>query len=125
MSKVSGSFTLASTGTGIGITGLGINPTKLRFRIGARNDSSSNVQVYDGSVDSSGYSGCTSSFDDGTNRESKVFDANTRCIYVREFSGGAWVTRIDASFNSYVTGGFKLNVAAADPNFSVWVDAEN
>lgn len=125
MSRVSGAFTLGSVGSSVPITGFGINPTRLTFRASGRNNLSSNTQIYLGSVDDTGYQGCDSVFDDGTHRESRSLPANTRCIMIREYVSGAWVTRVEAAFVSYITDGFELNVVQADSAFDIWVDAED
>lgn len=119
-----GAFTLGSTGSSVGITGLGFQPNHLSFHAGPRSATVSKVQYYFGSVDMTGYQGALSTFGDTANLETKKFLANDRCIYIREYvSGTGWVTRVHASFVSFDVDGFTLNVISADPNFDIWVEA--
>lgn len=118
--NLDGSFTCATVGTGIGVT-LGYAANHLDFRVGIPSGSQTKVQVFDGSVDSSGYQSCFSAVYDGTNEETKTYTSNTRCILVREFQSGSWVTVLDASFNSFTATGFKLNVAVGNSNYPVYV----
>ena len=119
-----GAFSLFSVGTNIDVTGFGIDPTTVEFFAGPRNGSSAFTQDYKGFVDETGYQGASSLFDDGTHVENLDFYSNDRCIYIREFVGGVWVTRVHAVFGSFITDGIRFSsVIAADSNFPIWANA--
>lgn len=118
MSNIAGTFTPFSTGT-LTINTLGFDPNDLEFTVRARNGASGNIVVCTGTVDSAGNDFCTTAYIDGSNRTQNDF---AKCFVVWEYSGG-WSQVLVADFNSYVTGGFSLNVTTANSNYQVLVKA--
>lgn len=122
LTNIDGGFSAAVSGTAIAFN-IGGQPNHLDFEIFPKNNSDANVEIYAGSVDSTGYQSCRSTFGDSGNEESVGFPGNTRCLYVRRWNGSSWVTELDASFNSYYASGFKLNIATSSTAYTVYVKA--
>lgn len=121
MANWAGSFTLASTGTAINITGIGFTPTRLKFTVGGKSNSATVIQRSDGWVDETGYIGYHSHYGDSTGFESK--HGTNKCLFHRERILGTLTTVLDATFHSFTADGFKLNVTTANANYPVWVEA--
>lgn len=121
MSNFSGSFTIASTGSPVTFSGIGFQPTRLKFTVGGKSNSATVIQRCDGWVDETGYYGTHSHYGDSTGFESKHF--NTKVLYHRERIAGTLTTVLDATFHSFTADGFKLNVTTANSNYPVWVEA--
>lgn len=129
MTKVVGSFALGSTGNGISITGLGINPNKLRLIAGPKNGDSSTDDLSIGSVDASGNQFVVLRHDDHAGHY--AFSAapsstltTPYCIWVRDYTN-TWVNVLRAKFNSFITDGFKLDVDYADSSYPIYLEAED
>lgn len=120
--NIDGGVTLAVTGTALPFN-LGGSVNHLDFEIFPKGNNDPNVEIYAGSVDSTGWQSARSTYGDNGNEESVGYPANTKCIYVRRWNGSAWVVELEANFNSYYTSGFKLNVITANSNYTVFVKA--
>lgn len=109
MSNFLGTFTVTSTGLK-SITGFGFNPNDLDFTVRAKSGAASQLNVIVGSVDSAGNQGMVLNYYGPTSYTSN--SASDKVIWIREHSGGTWVDVLVASFDSYITDGFKLNVTS-------------
>lgn len=126
MTNLFGPINLTTTGTGANarsFTGFGFDPSDLEFSVAAKNGASALVVISDGAVDSAGSQFCNYAYYDGTNRTRNSY--TDRCIYVLEHNGSTWVDLLKASFHSYITDGFKLNVITASNDYQVFVKARS
>lgn len=101
-------FTITSTGLKT-ITGVGFNPNDLEFYAAAKNGDASQLSVDMGQVDSAGNQFCKLDYYGATSYASTSH--TDKCLRVREHSGGAWTDVLVLTFDSYITDGFKVNVA--------------
>lgn len=108
MSNFLGTFTVTSTGLK-SITGIGFNPNDLEFTVRAKSGAAAQLNIITGSVDSAGNQSMVLNYYGATSYTSN--SNSTNVIWVREHSGGTWVDVLIASFDSYITDGFKLNVS--------------
>lgn len=117
-----GKITLGTAGLARTFTGLGFDPTWVRFRVGAKNGGSANHTSSEGATDGTTQWVCYE-FDDYASHHSDNA-SDTECIKVLNYSSG-WVDDLKASFNSFITDGFSLDVAVANSNFPVYFEAGN
>lgn len=122
-----GGITLSTTGTGasaISFTGFGFNPNDLVFEVGAKNGASAVLTSSLGAVDSAGTGYVLTEYDDHAGNY--TYNTSTSyCIWLRRHNGSTWIDELRASFHSFITDGFKLNVDVANSNYSVYVQARS
>lgn len=119
-----GALTLSGTGTGANarsFTGFGFDPNELEFTVGAKNGNSSLLNWCQGDVDSGGSQSCNTFFVNPNTRRSY----SDKVIEVWEHVGSTWTVVLEASFHSFITDGFKLNVVTANSDYQVFVRARN
>lgn len=121
-----GTLTLSTTGSGASarsFTGFGFDPNDLEFEVGAKNGNSSNMIYCTGSVDFEGTQSAQSGFVNSSAISRQSY--SDRCIQVWEHDGANWNEVLKATFHSYITDGFKLNVLIASSDYQVFVRARN
>lgn len=123
MSNATGSITLNVAGTGRTFSGLSFQPTKLKFTVGANSGSSATQTFCTGAVDSGGTQWVITEYDDHAGNYTYNTD-QSNCVWLRKHTSG-WVDELKASFNSFTSDGFKLNVTTANANYSVFFEASN
>lgn len=124
MANKTGSITLSTTGNNKQFTGLGFQPTKLKFTVGPVNGASSINLQSTGAVDSAGNQWVVNQSDDH-NGHYTYNQSTSDCIYLRTWNGSTWVNELKANFSGYLSDGFELDVTAANSNYSVFFEASN
>ena len=123
MANIDGPITCSVQGTARTFTGFGFTPTHLDFEVVVKSNSGAIQQRCIGSVDSGGYMQYHYSFDDGTTIDSSA--GTDRCIFMKEKVSGVLTEVLRATFHSFTSDGFKLNVTTASGSYPVHVKATN
>ena len=124
MANVSDSITVLSTGSAIGFTmPSSFTPTELEFRVFSKNGSSTSTQWMNSKVDSGGYATLGAIAKDNSTTTPKNTTSTTKCISVWEYVSGTWTEVVAATFHSFTSTGFKLNVSAVNSNYTIFYTA--
>ena len=119
MSFFAGSFANGSNGN-VSVSGIGFQPSYLRFTIAYKNGSS-NVIRY-----GVGYTDGFNEFNHwiyGDSSGFRTISSNSRCCGVADRISGNIVDKCDGSFVSFDSDGFTLNFTNADSNYTIYVEA--
>jgi len=117
MSNKKVGFTITSSGNGQSYTGVGFQSNDIDFEVGPKGGSGSVIQDCSGGVDenlnqyvidNNGNTVSTTSM--------KAEKLNNRCILVWEKISGTWTKIIEASFVSFDSDGFTIDVQTAHAN---------
>lgn len=123
MSHFTGTFTAGTTGNK-SITGLGFQPSVLRFTVAQKFNVAENTvaHISVGRADGTRQS-ANAILADGTGQHTRNHSNYCVAHYTRE--NGVLTRKVSGSFVSFDPDGFTLNFDAADANYQVFVEASS
>lgn len=124
MSNKTGQITLTSAGNNKSFTGLGFQPTSLRFTTGPHSGSNSVFSLSIGAVDSAGNQWAVTHYNDFVGQHASN-QSTSDCIYLRRHNGTTWVDELKANFSGFTADGFELDVSQQNSNYTVFFEASN
>lgn len=113
---------LALTTTGSHSFNIGFQPSKLVFKVGAKGGASAVQTLSLGAVDQNGNQNVITEYDDHAGNYTYNTD-QSNCIWVEKHTT-VWGDDLKAAFTAFTANGFTLNVATANSNYAVFVEAE-